>query len=328
MTSFIRFAQPMVLAVAAAVVIIAVLIRLFFCRTPHYRSSLASIAKMLAIQSHHPYKKILFLIRLIMFIILVLLLGRPQLVDVRSQMHTQGINIMLVLDVSGSMQMQDYGDDERSRFEIAQDEAIRFIKARPNDAIGLVIFGRDAVSRCPLTLDKKMLEAIVTETKIGVVDPGGTVLARGMMTAANRLKNMPGKSNVMIVLTDGEPSEQDIDPRIAIEIAKQLDIKIYTIGIGSDQPRAVMTQFGPVMAPCVNKELLKYIAQQTGGKFFLARNAQDMREVYQTIDKLEKIDLEAPVFTRYYDIFMPGVWVVFLLLLLEILLSATIWFGI
>jgi len=263
-----------------------------------------------------------------MLIILMLLLGRPQLVDVRSQMHTQGINIMLVLDVSGSMRLQDYGDDDRSRFEIAQDEAIRFIKARPNDAIGLVIFGRDAVSRCPLTLDKKMLEAIITETKIGVVNEGATVLVRGMMTAVNRLKNMQGKSNVMIVLTDGEPTVEDIDSRIAIEVAKQLGIKIYTIGIGGDQPRLVMTPHGPGMLPAVNKELLEHIAQQTGGKFFLARNAQDMREVYQTIDKLEKVDLEVPVFTRYYDIFIPGVWVVFVLLLLEILLSATIWFGI
>ncbi len=237
---------------------------------------------------------------------------------------------MLVLDVSGSMSTQDYSDDERSRFDVAKDEAIRFIQARPNDAIGIVLFGKDAVSRCPLTLDKKMLETIIMQTQLGVVDHDGTVLSRGILTAANRLKNSTAKSNVMIVLTDGEPTPEDADPAVAIEIAKQLKIKIYTIGIGSDEDRVVMHPiFGAIgKMPKVNKELLTKIAQETGGKFFLARNAQDMRAVYKTIDALEKSDIETPLFTKYYDIFMTGVWIVFALLLFEVALSTTIWFGI
>ena len=173
-----------------------------------------------------------------------------------------------------------------------------------------------------------MLTSIVQETKIGIVNPDGTVLARAIVAAANRLKTSTAKSNVMIVLTDGEPSPEDIDPSIAIEIAKQLGIKIYTIGIGSDQERVVMHPlFGMITYPKVNRELLENIAHQTNGKFFMATNAQDMRTIYETIDKLEKTEYEAPVYNKYYDIFMPFLWVLLIIMGIEILLSSTIWFG-
>jgi len=316
------------LGLAAVALLITVIVRLFLCKGAQYRTTLASLAINSGFVSHHWYKKIMFAIRLFLLVVLVILIGKPQKVDSQSKATAQGINIMLVLDVSGSMQEQDFDDDNRSRFAVAKEEAIRFVRARPNDALGVVLFGKDAVSRCPLTLDKKMIENIIAETELGVVDPDGTVLARGIMTAANRLKNVPAKNNVMIVLTDGEPSQEDIDWTVAVEIAQQLKIKIYTIGIGSDQVRMMMHPFyGPIPRSHVNKELLTAIAQKTGGRFFMARNAQDMREVYKTIDALEKNDLETPIFTRYYDIFMPGVWLVLLLLLLEIVVSATIWFG-
>ena len=278
--------------------------------------------------SRHPYRKILSITRFLILSMLVLLIGKPQLVDMTSKVTIKGINIMIVLDVSGSMQFQDYADDERSRFQVAQEEAIRFIKARTNDAIGLVLFGRDALSRCPLTTDKKMLTSIVQDTKIGIVNPEGTVLSRGIVTAANRLKHSKAKSNVMILLTDGEPSPEDINPSIAIEIAKQLGIKIYTIGIGSDEERVIRHPlYGLAVLPKINSKLLETIAQETGGQFFLARDAKDMRTIYDTIDKLEKTEYEAPLYNKYYDIFMPFVWVLLGLLMLEILLASTLWFS-
>lgn len=328
MDYFVRFANPLFLGLGLIALLIALIVRLWFTKTPVYIYPLAGHLCQEGLSSRHPYRKILSGLRFLILSLLVLLIGKPQLVDMTSKVTIKGINIMIVLDVSGSMQFQDYADDERSRFEVAQDEAIRFIKARTNDSIGLVLFGRDALSRCPLTSDKKMLTSIVKETKIGIVNPEGTVLSRGIVTAANRLKGSKAKSNVMILLTDGEPSPEDIDPSIAIEIAKQLGIKIYTIGIGSDEERIIRHPlYGLAVLPKINSKLLETIAHDTGGQFFLARDAKDMRTIYDTIDKLEKTEYEAPLYNKYYDIFMPFVWALLGLLILEILLASTIWFG-
>ena len=316
------------LGLGLIVLLIALAIKLWVTKTPVYRYPLAGLLDREGMSSRHPYRKILSMLRFLMLSLLVLLIGKPQLVDTTSKVTIKGINIMIVLDVSGSMQFQDYADDERSRFEVAQDEAIRFIKARANDAIGLVLFGKDALSRCPLTMDKKMLISIVQDTKLGIVNPDGTMLSRGIVTAANRLKSSKAKSNVMILLTDGEPSPEDINPAIAIEIAKQLGIKIYTIGIGSDQDRIINIPFrGQFVVQGINSKLLETIAHETGDRFFLAHDAKDMRTVYDTIDSLEKTEYEAPLYNKYYDVFMPFVWALLGMLILEILLSSTMWFS-
>lgn len=328
MDYFIHFAQPLFLVMGFFVLLCGLLYRLWLTKIPTYLYPITTRLKNAGITSHHPYKKIFWVMRFLTLLLLALLIGKPQLVDLRTKAIAKGINIMLVLDVSGSMQANDYSDDQRSRFQVAQQEAARFIKARQNDAIGLVLFGKDALSRAPLTLDKKMLSSILHETELGIVNPEGTVLARGIVTAANRLKTSTSKSNVMIVLTDGEPSREDIDPSIAIEIAKQLGIKIYTIGIGSEQERIVMDpRHGLIMIPKINKELLEHIANATGGQYFFARDAHDMRAVYETIDKLEKTEYEAPVYNKFYDIFMPFLWALLIIMGIEILLSSTLWFG-
>jgi Ca-activated chloride channel family protein len=325
----VHFAYPIFLWVGVIIFLIALVIRHWLTKKPVYLYPLAGQLIREKFQSRHPYRKIFAFLRFSILVLLVLLVGKPQLVDTTSKAIIKGINIMVVLDVSGSMDYQDYADDDRTRFEVAQAEAIRFIQARPNDAIGLVLFGKDALTRCPLTLDKKMLKSIVEDTKLGIVNPDGTVLARGIVAAANRLKNSKAKSNVMIVLTDGEPSQDDIDPAIAIEVAKQLGIKIYTIGIGSGKERLFMHPlYGLVPLGKVNIELLERLAKETSGKFFLARDANEMRAIYDTIDKLEKSEYEAPLYTKYYDIFMPFAWGLLALLLMEIILASTLWFSI
>jgi Ca-activated chloride channel family protein len=308
--------------------LIALAMRRWLTKKPFYVYPLAGQLVAENFHSRHPYRKILACARFLILSLLVVLIGKPQLADTMSKVIVKGINIMVVLDVSGSMDYQDYADDERSRFEVAQVEAIRFIQARQNDAIGLVLFGRDALTRCPLTLDKKMLTAILQDTKLGVVNPEGTVLSRAIVTAANRLKDSKAKSNIMIVLTDGEPTDGDIDPAVAIEIAKQLGIKMYTVGIGSGQERKF---FDPFLGVCsigrINTELLERFAKETGGKFFLARDEHEMRTIYDTIDKLEKSEYETPLYTKYYDVFMPFVWGILGLLFLEIILASTLWFS-
>jgi Ca-activated chloride channel family protein len=263
---------------------------------------------------------------------LVFLIAKPRLVDPRSTITIEGIDIMIVLDVSGSMSLPHCDGDNRSRLEVAKKEAIRFIQNRPNDAIGLVVFGNDALSRCPLTIDKMVLKHAIDEIEIGsLVSAEGTLLARAILTAANRLKQSQATSKIMIVLTDGEPSPNDSDPQTAIMAAQQLGIKIYTVGIGDNQQIMVSHPIFGIATPfatTLNKELLTKIADQTGGKFFEAKNQNDMRHVYDTIDTLEKKKIEAPIFSNYVEWFMPLLWLCLALLSIEFLAKATLLQGV
>lgn len=325
--NILHFANPTALYFIVPIFVIALVLRYKYVQSPVYNYPLADVLSTHKITTRHPFKKILAFMRFLLLALLVFLIAKPQLVDTGSKVHVEGIDIVLALDVSGSMQMQD-GDDRRSRVDIAKHEAIRFIEKRDNDAIGLVIFGKDAVSRCPLTLDKTVLKNIVRDLAIGIVDPDGTVLSKALLTAINRLKNSTAKSKIIILLTDGEPSPEDIQPKLAIEAAKKLGIKVYTVGIGSDKEVGIMHPiYGLIAAPKLNDKLLKLIADQTGGKFFMARNAQDMRAIYDTIDTLERTTIETPIFSNYVDIFVPFVCVCLGLCLLEAWLTSLLWFS-
>jgi Ca-activated chloride channel family protein len=311
------------------VVIIAIMVARKILRKPVvYRYSLGHALKKNNRAMSHFHKKVFYFLRLLTLVVLALLISKPQVVDSRSKVPVQGIDIVLVLDVSGSMQFRDYEDDERSRFDVAKAEAIHFIEKRDNDALGLVLFGKDTVSRCPITFDKQLLKDVVDELKLGVIDSDGTMLVTGIVTAANRLKHSKSKTKIMIVLTDGEPSEGDMDPSVGIEVAQKLGIKIYTIGIGSEQEQIFRHQFyGMMIRPKVNKELLTRIAQHTGGQYFFARSASDMRRVYDTIDALERTDHEVPHFSLYYDLLIPCVAIIMAALFCELLFSTYIWFS-
>jgi len=326
-----RFAYPFVLYLLLPSVAVLVFIRLRWTKEARYRYSLASEFKQHGLARNHPFKKLFFLLRFFTLLGLTFLIARPQLVDPQSSVKVEGINIVIALDISGSMALHDDENDDRPRVAVAKEEAMRFINKRDNDAIGLILFANDAVSRCPITIDKKILNSIIDEVDIGVLNPDGTLLSRGLITAINRLRKVKAgeRSNIIILLTDGAPSDGDLDPTVAIEAAKQLGIKIYTVGIGSDTDKVFIHPFyGPLTYPKVNKELLTQIAKQTGGRFFLASNPQDMRAIYDTIDKLEKVEQEMPLFTHCYDIFMPFLWIIFLLIALEIILLSLVWFSI
>ncbi len=300
--------------------------RWYYYKRPVYRySSLNPLEgqKSLVDRSH----AIFFLLRLLALTTLCLALARFRIPDERSKVPVQGVDIMLVLDVSGSMQLFDDLNDPRPRIDVARKEGIKFIQKRENDPIGLVIFGNVAVSRAPLTLDKALLTEILKETSLGIVDPDGTVLARAMVTAANRLKNSTAKSKIMIVLTDGQPSERDIEPEVALELAQKLGIKIYTIGIGSEEGGFMSHPWAGIVraSSALNVPLLEAIAQKTGGHFFQARNPKDVERIYTAIDQLERTEHEAPVFARYFEYFIPLLWLTWLLLLSEILLASMVW---
>ncbi|MDR3646590.1 MAG: VWA domain-containing protein [Candidatus Babeliales bacterium] len=307
--------------------ILALIYKLKFFKAVTYKYTLTSLLKKNAVTKNYA-NSILFFLRACSLLILIILIAKPQFVDTKSKINVEGIDIVLALDVSGSMQCFDDLKDRRSRIDIAKEEAIKFIEKRHDDQIGLVLFGKYTVSRCPLTLDKNILYQIIDDYKIGEINAEGTVLALAISNAANRLKYSKAKSKIVILLTDGEPSPPDIEPQIAINIAKKLGVKIYTIGIGNinggyiDHPMMGIYQGNSSL----NTRLLEQIAIQTGGKFFLAQNATDMQNIYDTIDKLEKTDYETTIYTKYHDFFIPLIFMAIFFLLLELILTTFIWF--
>ena len=297
----------------------------------HYKNPVYFFSSLTPLQSLAVSTKwrriILFLLRLALLTALCFALARLQTPDERSKIPVQGIDIMLVLDSSESMNIYDDESTKKTRMDAARAEALNFIDKRDNDPIGLVIFSGAAVSRCPLTMDKRVLKEILTETTTSTIQAPGTVLSRAILTAANRLKKSTAKSRIMIVLTDGEPTPNDIDPRLAIDMAKKLGIKIYTIGIGAETPGWIDHPFyGSIQVQSVlNIPLLQRFATETGGQFFLARNSSDMKAIYDTINKLERTEHETPIFARYFEYFMPLLWMALLLLMTEIVLTAAVW---
>ncbi len=327
MNYFVRFAWLPAAGILLAVLACVVLVRMWRKKTK-YRYSLGASLKRASLASTHPHKKIFWTLRFLTLVILALLIAKPQIVDSRSNIQVDGIDIVLVLDASGSMTLNDLEGDDRSRFEIAKHEAIRFVQRRDNDAIGLVVFANDALSRCPITSDKNIVCNMIRELQIGDIDDRGTLLATSMVTAANRLKHSRAKSKVMILLTDGEPSPNDMNSETAIEIAQKLGIKVYTIGVGSDQESYILHPFyGRVPKPKVNAQLLTEIAQKTGGQFFMAYQAADMRKIYETIDQLERTKHETTVFSKYYDLFAPVTLALMGFISIELLLSTFTWFS-
>lgn len=274
-----------------------------------------------------PWRSILLGMRISALVLLLLATARPQYPDVRSKITLEGIATMLVLDVSGSMESFDNLQDRKTRFASAQDEAITFINRRDNDLFGLIIFGALAASRCPLTADKKIVTDIIRDTKIGTLNAHGTMLSMAIAMGVNRLKHANLNSKIMVLLTDGEPSPGDIDPRIAINLAKKTGVKIYTIGIGSEQGGFTQHPFGGIMrSPTpLNKELLMTIAAETNGMFFHAENQKDLENIYHQINTLEKSSHEAPVYAHYYELFWIFLMMAFILLTLEIIITSLIW---
>ncbi len=325
---FLRFASSSYLYFLLPILVIVIWARRHLIKPVIYRYALGETLRAASMTNSRVRQYIVYGLRLASLLILAVLIARPQWVDVKSQIKSEGIDIVLVLDVSATMQINDF-DDNRMRIDIAKEEAVRFVERRHNDAIGLVLFARDALSRVPLTLDKQLLRSILKDVQIGDIDANGTALATGMVTAVNRLKQSKGKSKIMVVLTDGSPEGEDLDPAVAIEVAKQYGIKIYTVGIGSKEVRFLYDVYGrQFMVPQVNARLLEHIAQQTGGKFFMVTDSRDMRSMYDTINTLETSALDMPLFSRLYDMYVPYTLLVLLFIMVELFLSSIVWFGI
>ena len=274
-------------------------------------------------------KPVLFVLRLLALGLLITALARPRTVDVSSKTKTtRGIDIVMAIDVSASMLAKDLLPN---RLEALKKVAAQFIQGRPNDRIGLVEYAGESYTKTPITSDKAIVLRSLRDIKYNTIIEGGTAIGMGLATSVNRLKDSKAKSKVIILLTDGVNNSGFIDPKIASELAVEYGIKTYTIGLGTNgmalSPIAIKPngsfQYGRVQVE-IDEDLLKEIAEVTGGKYFRAINNKKLVEIYGEINKLEKTEVEEFKFYNYEEKYRSLVILAGLLILLELLLRYTI----
>jgi Ca-activated chloride channel homolog len=274
-------------------------------------------------------KPLLYVMRLLALSSLIIAMARPRTVDISNQTKTtKGIDIVMAVDVSGSMLAKDL---RPNRMEALKKVAEKFVEERPNDRIGLVVYAAEAYTKTPVTSDKAVILDAINSIKYDNVLQDGTGIGMGLTTAVNRLKDSKAKSKVIILLTDGVNNAGFIEPETASDIAQQYGIKVYTIGIGTNGmaefPYAIAPngQFLFRMMPVeIDVKLLQSIAQKTGGKYFRATGNEKLAQIYAEINKLETTEIEELKFYDFDEKFRPFVWIAGLLLLLEITLRNTI----
>jgi Ca-activated chloride channel homolog len=274
-------------------------------------------------------KPMLFVFRLLALSSLIIAMARPRTVDVSSKTKTtKGIDIVMSVDVSGSMLAKDF---KPNRMEALKDVAENFVKGRPNDRIGLVVYASESYTKCPVTSDKAVVMDAIRSIKYDNVLQDGTGIGMGLTTAINRLKDSKAKSKIVILMTDGVNNAGFIEPQTASDIAQQFGIKVYTIGIGSngmaDFPYAIAPngQFlFRMMKVEIDEALLRSIAKNTGGKYFRAYSNQKLESIYNEINKLETTEIQELKFYDYDEKYRPFAIFAGLLLLLELGLRNTI----
>jgi Ca-activated chloride channel family protein len=264
-------------------------------------------------------------LRVIAVALLIVALARPQSVSSRENISTEGIDIVLVLDISGSMLAEDFNPN---RLEAAKQVAEEFIDGRTGDRIGLVIFSAQSFTQCPLTSDYSVLKNLLREVKNGMIEDG-TAIGLGLANAVNRLKESKAKSKVVILLTDGVNNRGEIDPLTAAKIAVTYGVRVYTIGVGAQgqAPYPVQTPFGiqrRLVPVEIDEKVLTTIAGMTGGNYYRATDNRKLRAIYRAIDELEKTKIEVTAYRRYSELYPGWLAAAFGALLLELILSATL----
>ncbi len=266
-------------------------------------------------------------LRVVVLSLVILAVARPQTGRSEYVTETEGVDIVLVLDSSGSMQAQDF--KPKDRLTAAKDVVQDFVGKRIQDRIGLVVFAGQAITQCPLTLDYEVLTQQIGEVEIGMLEDG-TAIGVALATAVNRLKKSQAKSRVVVLLTDGQNNAGSVDPTTAAKVAASLGVRVYTIGVGT-RGRAPMPVNDPIFGKRIinvpvdlDEDTLVKIAEITEGQYFRATDAEELEKIYERIDALEKSKVESRAFTTYTDRFpwflLPALGV----FLLEVALSQTI----
>jgi len=260
--------------------------------------------------------------------LLIVAFARPQTGRHEEEVLTEGIDIVLAVDISGSMKTEDF--KPKNRLEVAKDVVAQFVRGRRNDLMGLVVFAANAYTRCPLTLDYGVLIDLLSQVDITPREEDGTAIGMGLATAVSRLKDARGKSKVIILLTDGRNNRGQIDPLSGARLAQALGIKVHTIGVGTegeapypiDDP-ILGRRYINVQAD-IDEETLQQIAAATGGQYFRATDSQALKQIFSTIDRMERTDLKVRGYTRHTEQFAWFLYPGALLILLELALAGTL----
>jgi len=277
-------------------------------------------------------KPALFVLRILTLSLIITALARPRTVDISNKTKTtRGIDIVMAIDVSGSMLARDL---KPNRLESLKKVAADFVKDRPNDRFGIVVYAAESYTKTPVTSDKSIVLEAIRGIKYDNIIQDGTGIGMGLATAVNRLKDSKAKSRVIILLTDGVNNSGFIEPETAADIAKEYGLKVYTIGIGTNGNAESPYAYAPngkllyqMMPVEIDEQLMKNIALKTDGKYFRATSNSKLQEIYEEINKLETTEIEEQKFYNYDEKFRPLIWIAGLLLLLEILLRQTLFKG-
>lgn len=270
-------------------------------------------------------RHLLAVFRMAAFALMIIVLARPQSSNSWEQVTTEGIDIVMCMDVSGSMRAMDF---RPNRLEASKNVGIEFVNARENDRFGLVVFAGESFTQCPMTTDRAVVINFLKDVDFGVIEDG-TAIGMGLATAVNRVKDSKAKSRVIILLTDGVNNQGDVGPLTAAEIAAGYDIRVYTIGIGSHgtAPVPVQDAFGRTVTRSmpveIDEDVLKNIAEKTGGSYFRATDNHKLREIYQEIDQLEKTRMDVKQFSKKKEEYFPFLLAALILLLVEVALRYT-----
>jgi Ca-activated chloride channel family protein len=275
------------------------------------------------------FRPILFILRLLVLALVITALARPRSVDVSSRTSSNfGVDIVMAIDISASMLARDL---DPNRLEATKKVAADFVRNRPADRIGLVVYAGESFTQTPITSDKTIVLSALEDIEYNNMLENGTAIGMGLATAVNRLKDSKAESKVIILLTDGMNNAGFIDPKIASELAVEFGIKVYTIGVGSNgtalSPVAILPngnfQYGRVPVE-IDEALLEEISETTGGKYFRATDNKSLEEIYDEIDELEKTEIEEFRFYNYEEKFRPLILLAGFLLLIEVLLRFTV----
>jgi Ca-activated chloride channel homolog len=269
-----------------------------------------------------------FIIRILVFALIIIVLSRPQSTNKWQNESIQGIDIILALDVSGSMLARDFLPN---RIEASKDVATSFISGRPNDRIGIVLFGGESFTQCPLTTDHAVLLNLLHEVNVGVIEDQSTAIGLGLANAVKRLKDSDAKSRVVILVTDGVNNAGSVNPLTAAEIAKTFGVRVYTIGVGTrgTAPYPIAKDItGKIyyqqMQVEIDEDMLKKISFMTDGAYFRATNNQKLKEIYREIDQMEKTKIDVKQFSRKYEQYRKFAFAALILLILEVVFRSFI----
>ena len=286
-------------------------------RVPDVKFWKAGGRSVLGVIRHLP-----FLLRTIALVMIIIAIARPRSSTKMDKIDTEGIDIVLAMDVSTSMLARDFTPD---RISAAKDIAIEFISQRPSDRMGIVVFAGESYTQCPRTTDRATLINLMKEIETGLIEDG-TAIGNGLATAVARMQNSDAKSRVVILLTDGVNNSGEITPQTAADIAKTYGIRVYTIGVGANgtAPYPVMTPWGVQMQNVeveIDENLLKNISETTGGRYFRATDNTKLSEIYSEINKMEKARTTIDSFPIYKELFTGFALIALACLLLEVLIS-------